>query len=82
MAVIQYLGPPEHEVCLIGYGSVSPGAVITVSDELAAQLVNSGRAEFVTAEEVAEDVPKFSRVSKDEPALSDDTTVPATKDKS
>jgi len=57
MATVRWLGPPEHEVGLIGFGTVSPGDVVELDGELAARLIKIGRAEEADADEDVADAP-------------------------
>src|ERR1035437_9391334 len=64
MANIRWLGPPEHAIGLIGYGTVTPGDIISVDSELADRLVKDGRAEEVDATEDKKSADKKSADKK------------------
>ena len=67
MANIRWLGPPEHAIGLIGYGTVTPGDIISVDSELADRLVKDGRAEEVDATEDKKSADKKSADTTDNP---------------
>lgn len=52
MAIVRWLGPPDAPIGLIGFGEVSPGDVIAVSDELGAQILASGHGEEAAEEDL------------------------------